>query len=196
MFVTVKPSLVFLSKTTIIGFIFTITTLLYYTKLVLFIKNKHASLFCRGINDGVKTFYYIVTWRVPCLLASDVRIVSGNSWWTKKALEHFFFNFKWWLKSFAKGATTISIKTLIVTTFSITTISIKGFHVTLSIIILCHYAECRVLFTIMMNAVMLSVVMLSVVMLSIVMLNVVAPSQMPNTANLSGRVEIEPICQN
>jgi hypothetical protein len=56
---------------------------------------------------------------------------------------------------------------------------------TISILTLCHYAECRVLFIIMLNAsmlkvvmlnvFMLSVAMLSVVMLSIVMLSVVAP---------------------
>jgi hypothetical protein len=47
-----------------------------------------------------------------------------------------------------------------------------------SITILCYYAECHILFTIMLNvvmqnAVMLSVVMLNVAMLSVVMLNVV-----------------------
>jgi hypothetical protein len=36
-----------------------------------------------------------------------------------------------------------------------------------------HYAECRILFTIMLNVVMLSVVMLSVVMLSVIMLSVI-----------------------
>jgi hypothetical protein len=45
---------------------------------------------------------------------------------------------------------------------------------------LCRYAECRILFTIMLNVSMLSVVILNVVMLnvvmpSIVMLSVVAP---------------------
>jgi hypothetical protein len=44
---------------------------------------------------------------------------------------------------------------------------------TLSITMLCHYAECRVLFIIMLSVIMLSVVMLSVIMLSVVMLNVV-----------------------
>ncbi len=48
---------------------------------------------------------------------------------------------------------------------------------TLSIITLCHYAECRVLFITMLNVIMLSVVMLNVVMLSVVMLNVVAPEK-------------------
>jgi hypothetical protein len=40
---------------------------------------------------------------------------------------------------------------------------------------LCHYAECRVLFIVMMNVVMLIVVMLSVVMLNVGMLSVLAP---------------------
>jgi hypothetical protein len=34
---------------------------------------------------------------------------------------------------------------------------------TLSITMLCHYAECRLLFIIMLNAIILSVIMLSVV---------------------------------
>ncbi len=51
------------------------------------------------------------------------------------------------------GATTLSI-----TTFSIMTLSIRGLHVTLSITMLCHYAEYRILFIIMLNVVMLSVV--------------------------------------
>jgi len=45
------------------------------------------------------------------------------------------------------GATTFGI-----IAFGITTLSTKGLHVTLSIITLCHYAECRVLFTIMLYA--------------------------------------------
>jgi hypothetical protein len=40
--------------------------------------------------------------------------------------------------------------------------------VTLSITTLCHYAECRVLSSIMFNVIMLSVVMLCAVMLSVV----------------------------
>jgi hypothetical protein len=36
-----------------------------------------------------------------------------------------------------------------------------------------HYAECRILFIVMLNVVMLSAVMLNVVMVSAVMLNVV-----------------------
>ncbi len=36
-----------------------------------------------------------------------------------------------------------------------------------------HYAECRILFTVMLNVVMLNVVMLNVVMLSVIILNVV-----------------------
>ncbi len=39
---------------------------------------------------------------------------------------------------------------------------------TVSITMLCYYAACRILFTIMLNVIMLSVVMLSVVMLSVV----------------------------
>ncbi len=38
-----------------------------------------------------------------------------------------------------------------------------------------YYAECRILFTIMLNVVMLSVIKLSVIMLSIIMLSVLAP---------------------
>ncbi len=59
------------------------------------------------------------------------------------------------------------------TTHCITTISIQIPLTTLSIKMLCHYAECRVLFTIMLNVIMLSAVMLSVVMLIVVMLSVV-----------------------
>ncbi len=36
---------------------------------------------------------------------------------------------------------------------------------------LCHYDECRILFTIKLNVIMLNVIMLSVVMLSVVMLS-------------------------
>ncbi len=43
------------------------------------------------------------------------------------------------------------------------TLSIKGLFATFSITMLCHYAESRILFTIMLNVVMLNVVMLSVV---------------------------------
>ncbi len=39
----------------------------------------------------------------------------------------------------------------------------------------CHYGECRVLFTVMLNVTMLSVVMQNVVMLSVIILSVVAP---------------------
>jgi hypothetical protein len=50
---------------------------------------------------------------------------------------------------------------------------------------LCYYAECRILFTIMLNVVMpndvmLSIVMLSVVMLSFGMLSVVVRARQPN----------------
>ncbi len=58
---------------------------------------------------------------------------------------------------------------------------------TISIMILCHYGECHVLFIDMLNVVMLSVVRLNVVRLSVVglnvvMLSVVAPCQafLPN----------------
>jgi hypothetical protein len=61
------------------------------------------------------------------------------------------------------GATTLSV-----TTFRIMTFSIRSFYVTLSIsdsqhkqnsiIMLCYYAVCRILFTIMLNVVLLSVV--------------------------------------
>ncbi len=44
---------------------------------------------------------------------------------------------------------------------------------TLSISILCDYAECRNLFTIVLNVVMLSAAMLNAVMLNVVLLNVV-----------------------
>ncbi len=40
---------------------------------------------------------------------------------------------------------------------------------------LCHYAECHVLFIVMMNVVMLSVITLSVVMLNGIILSVLAP---------------------
>jgi hypothetical protein len=43
----------------------------------------------------------------------------------------------------------------------------------LSITMLCHYAECRILFIIMQNVIMLSVTMLNIVMLSVIMLSVV-----------------------
>ncbi len=58
---------------------------------------------------------------------------------------------------------------------------------TLSITILCYYAECQyaeclILFTIMLNVVMLNVVMLSVIMLSVIMTSVVAPQEQPAAA--------------
>ncbi len=46
---------------------------------------------------------------------------------------------------------------------------------------ICHYAECRGLFMIILNVVMLNLSMLSVIMLSVVMLSVVAPSLMIGT---------------
>jgi hypothetical protein len=49
-------------------------------------------------------------------------------------------------------------------------------YMTMSITMLCYYAECLILFTNMLNVVMVSVVMLSVVILSVVMLNVITLS--------------------
>jgi hypothetical protein len=43
----------------------------------------------------------------------------------------------------------------------------------LSITMLCLYAECCVLFNVMLNVIALSVVMLNVIMLSVVMLSVI-----------------------
>jgi hypothetical protein len=42
---------------------------------------------------------------------------------------------------------------------------------------LCHYAERRVLFIVMLNAIVLSVIMLNVVILSVVMLSEVVPNK-------------------
>ncbi len=66
------------------------------------------------------------------------------------------------------GATTLST-----TTFSITTLSIRSFHVTVSIsdcqnekhciTMLCYYAECCIVFTVMLNLITLSVILLSVI---------------------------------
>jgi hypothetical protein len=44
---------------------------------------------------------------------------------------------------------------------------------TLGITMLCYNAECRILFTIMLNGVMLSIIKLNVTMLSAVMLSVI-----------------------
>jgi hypothetical protein len=44
------------------------------------------------------------------------------------------------------GATTFSI-----TTFRVTTLSLKGSQLTLCITVLCHYAECGILFIFMLN---------------------------------------------
>ncbi len=41
-----------------------------------------------------------------------------------------------------------------------------------------HYAECRILFAVMLSIIILDVVMLSVVVLDVVMLSVVAPLKM------------------
>ncbi len=56
-----------------------------------------------------------------------------------------------------------------------TTLSIKVLYVTVSISDTLHYAECRILFIILLNVIMLSVVMVSVVMLSVIKLSVVEP---------------------
>ncbi len=58
------------------------------------------------------------------------------------------------------------------------TLSIMGLFVTFSIkthhfLLVCHYAECRDYFSVILSVVMLKVVMLSVIMLSVVMLGVV-----------------------
>jgi hypothetical protein len=50
---------------------------------------------------------------------------------------------------------------------------------TVSIVLLCHYADCRyaeccVLFIVMMSVILLNVVMLNVVMLSVIILSVLA----------------------
>jgi hypothetical protein len=66
------------------------------------------------------------------------------------------------------GATSLGIMT-----FSVTTLSIKGLFVTfrtfsitaLSLKTLGHYAECHVLFIVMLNVVMISVIMIRVVIL-------------------------------
>jgi len=46
---------------------------------------------------------------------------------------------------------------------------------TFSITMLFHYADCLVLFIVMLSVIMLSVIMLSVIMLNVVMLSVVVP---------------------
>ncbi len=71
----------------------------------------------------------------------------------------------------------VVIQVMSATTFVIPTLSLKGLHVTLSvsnsITTLCYYAECHVLFIIMLNVLMVSVIMLNVVMVSVIMVNVV-----------------------
>jgi hypothetical protein len=78
---------------------------------------------------------------------------------------------KLYFHSFLCGATTLSIRTL-----RVTTLSRKGLFVTLCIndnqnkdnrhYQTCHYAECRVLFIVMLCVIMLNAVMLSALMLS------------------------------
>jgi hypothetical protein len=46
---------------------------------------------------------------------------------------------------------------------------------TLIITMICCYAECRILFSILLSVIVLSAVMLNVVMLSVVMLSIMAP---------------------
>jgi hypothetical protein len=81
-------------------------------------------------------------------------------WWSKM---YFWTLQKGWNNSInllfyvSDGATTLSVLT-----FSKMTLHIKGLHATLSITTLSitalpHYAECRVLFNVMLNVVMLSV---------------------------------------
>jgi hypothetical protein len=48
-----------------------------------------------------------------------------------------------------------------------------GLYVALSLKMLCHYAECRVLFIVMLNVIMLTVVILIVIMLNVIMLSVI-----------------------
>ncbi len=65
--------------------------------------------------------------------------------------------------------------TFIVMTFSVT----KLYHFAKR-----HYADCRILFVVMLTAVMrsvviVSVIMLSVIIMSVIMLNVVAPQIVP-----------------
>ncbi len=71
------------------------------------------------------------------------------------------------------GATTLSVMSIRLMPFSITTLSVKGLFATLSITNLCHYAEysyaeCRVLFVVIMSDVMLNVAILGFVILSVI----------------------------
>ena len=72
------------------------------------------------------------------------------------------------------GAMTLTIMTLRLTTFTMITLSIKGILVTLSINE-CDYADCHVLFVVMLTALLTSVIMLSVVTLNVIVLKVTAP---------------------
>jgi hypothetical protein len=61
---------------------------------------------------------------------------------------------------------------LSIKTFSLTTLIIKGLNVTLSITMVClyaecQYAECRIVFIITLNVIMLIVVMMNVVMMNV-----------------------------
>jgi hypothetical protein len=60
----------------------------------------------------------------------------------------------------------------------------------------CHYAECPILFSIVLSVIMLSVIMVIVVMLSVVMLSVVAPSNPLGTGrdNVTKNVIIKVKC--
>ncbi len=61
-----------------------------------------------------------------------------------------------------------------ITAFSIMTLSLKGLYVTLSITMLCHCAECHILFTVMLSVIMPNVIMMSVVMPNVIMTGVIA----------------------
>ncbi len=71
--------------------------------------------------------------------------------------------------------------TISITTFRITKLSIEGLIMTLSIhdtdyrniATLCKYAECLILFIVMLNVIMLRVVMVNVLMLSVAVLSFV-----------------------
>jgi hypothetical protein len=63
--------------------------------------------------------------------------------------------------------------TLSITTLNMVTHGIKNLLATLGIATLCHYAECQILFVVVLNVVMLSIMMLNAIILSVFMLNVV-----------------------
>jgi hypothetical protein len=61
--------------------------------------------------------------------------------------------------SFDKGKSNYGAMTLSTMIFSITTLIIKGLFATFSITTLCHYAECRVIFIVMLNVILLTVIL-------------------------------------